>query len=72
MLPHIITSQIDEAQAHAAGMRDAAGVCSTEQSALKTRLLAGAKALDDMCNLARQLGFAAITNHDTIVKRRAS
>jgi hypothetical protein len=25
-----------------------------------------------MCNLARQLGFAAITNHDTIVKRRAS
>lgn len=72
MLPHIIQSQIDEAEAQAAGLHDAADNCSAEQPALRVRLAAAALALENMCSLARQLGFAAITNHDTIVNRKAS
>jgi len=69
MLPHIIQSQIDEAEAQAAELHDAANQCSSEQ---QTRLLSAALALENMCSLARQLGFAAITNHETIVNRKAS
>lgn len=69
MLPHIIQKQIDEAEAQAADLHDAANKCSSEQ---QTRIVAAALALENMCSLARQLGFAAITNHDTIVNRKAS
>jgi hypothetical protein len=72
MLPHIITSQIDEAKAHAPGLREAAGVCSAEQTALKTRLLGAAQAIEDVCKLATQLGEQAILNRDTIINRMAS
>lgn len=72
MLPHIITSQIDEAEAHAAGLHDAASQCSAEQPALRTRLTAAALALENMCSLARQLGLAAVINRDTIINRKAS
>lgn len=71
MLPHIIESEIDEAEAHAAGLRDTASVCNSEQGALRVRLLAAALALEGMCRLARQLGLAAILNRDTIVNREA-
>jgi hypothetical protein len=69
MLPHIIQSQIDEAEAQAAKLHEAANQCNSEQ---QTRMVAAALALENMCSLARQLGFAAITNHDTIVNRKAS
>ena len=69
MLPHFIQSQIDEAEAQAADLHEAANQCSSEQ---QTRMVAAALALENMCSLARQLGFAAVTNHDTIMKRRAS
>jgi hypothetical protein len=72
MLPHIITSQIDEAEANAAGLRDAAGNCSKEQPALRARLLSGAQALENVCKLARELGLAAVLNRDAIINRRAS
>lgn len=72
MLPHIIQSQIEEAQANAVGLRDAADICSNEQSALRARLLSGAQAIETVCDLARQLGMAAIMNRDTIVNREAS
>lgn len=72
MLPHIITSQIAEAEAVAEGMIDTAANCSDQQPALRARFLSGAQAIKDMCNLARQLGFAAITNRDTIANRKAS
>jgi hypothetical protein len=72
MLPHIIQSQIDEAEATAAVLSDRADACKPEQEPLRIALLSGAQAIKDMCSLARQLGFAAITNHDTIVNRKAS
>lgn len=72
MLPHMITSQIDEAEAHAAGLRATADECSAEQPALRTRLLLGAEALENVCKLARELGLAAILNRDTIINRKAS
>jgi hypothetical protein len=72
MLPHIIQSQIDDAKAHALGLREAAGMCSNEKAALKTRLLSAAQALEDVCKLATQLGEQAILNRDTIINRRAS
>lgn len=72
MLPHIITSQIDEAEAHAAGLRATANDCSDGQPALRTRLLLSAQALENVCRLARELGMAAVLNHDTIVNRMAS
>ena len=66
MIPHIISSQIDEAEANAVGMRDAAASCPPEQPAVRARFLSGAHALENMCNLARQLAFAAITNGNTV------
>lgn len=69
MLPHIIQSEIDKAEAQAVDLHEAASQCSGEQ---QTRMVAAALALENMCSLARQLGFAAITNHDTIVNRKAS
>lgn len=72
MLPHIIQSQIDEAAAHAPGLRDAAEACSSEQNVLKARLLAGAMALENACRLATELGQQAIINRDTIINRRVS
>lgn len=72
MLPHIIQSQIDEATAHAPGLRDAAEACSSEQNVLKARLLAGATALENACRLATELGQQAIINRDTIINREAS
>lgn len=72
MLPHIIQNQIDAARAHAPGLRDAAEACSSEQGVLKARLLAGAKAIEDACQLASQLGQQAIINRDTIINRKAS
>ncbi len=71
MLPHIIQRRIDEAEANAVGLRDAAGNCSDEQSALRARLVSGAKAIDNVCKLARELGLAAILNRDTIINRSA-
>jgi len=72
MLPQIIQNQIDEAKAVAAGMRDTADNCSSEQPALRARLLSGAQTIENMCGLATQLAFAAITNRDTIMNRKAS
>jgi hypothetical protein len=72
MLPHIITSQIDEAEATAAVLSDRAGACKPEQEPLRVTLLSGSQAIKDMCKLARELGLAAVLNRDTIINRRAS
>lgn len=72
MLPHIIENRIKEAEAAAIGMRNSAAACAPEQDSLRTRLLQWAECTNDVCDLARQLGLAAIVNRDTIINRRAS
>lgn len=72
MLPHIIESQIADAEAHASGLRATADNCSAEQPALRARLLLSAEATEKVCKLARELGLAAIINRNTIINRRAS
>lgn len=43
-----------------------------EVPTLDARLLAGAKALEDACKLATELGQQAIINRDTIINRRSA
>lgn len=69
MHPPIVQRRIDNAAAVAAGLRDAAGACTTEQSALRARLLTGAHALDEMIALLESATFVAKLNHDTIAAR---
>jgi hypothetical protein len=49
-----VFSAIRDAQAVAAGLRDASNVCSAEQQALKTRLIQGAAAIEILCELLQQ------------------
>lgn len=69
---HLIDKRIGDAEATAAILRDRAGLCTTEQAALRATFLTGAAALDEMVELNRQLQMAATMNHNTIVNRRAS
>lgn len=72
MLPAIVSRRIRHAEATAAGLRDAAGACTSEQKPLRERLLGGAHALDEMVALLQSATWVAKLNHDTIVNREAS
>jgi len=72
VLPPIIQRRVDNAEAVAAGLRDAAGVCASGQEPLRNRLLAGAHSIDELIALLESATWVAKLNHDTILNREAS
>jgi hypothetical protein len=67
--PAHVERRIIEALAKALVLRDAAGCCRSDQNSLRTRLLDGAYAIDELANLLRAQTFVAQLNHDVIVAR---
>lgn len=69
MSPAHVEHRIVEALAKALVLRDAAGCCRADQDALRTRLLDGAYAIDELANLLRAQTMVAKWNHDVILAR---
>ena len=72
MLPTIVKRRVDHAQATAAGLCDAAGACTSQQEALRARLLSGAHAIDELVALLESATWVAKLNHDTILNRETA
>jgi hypothetical protein len=69
MSPTHVERRIVEALAKALVLRDAAGCCRSDQDALRTRLLDGAHAIDELADLLRAQTMVAQLNHDVICER---
>lgn len=70
MLRQLIHDRIRDAEAAAAIARDRAGLCDSQQAALRETFLTIATALDDLIEVTQHLDMAATMNHDTIKNRR--
>lgn len=68
MRPTPIDERLIDAEAVAAGLREAAMLCDSHQGGVKARLLQAAQTIDALISMTQASHFVAKLNHQTIVE----